>query len=110
MLILRGLIVATIVVGVSILAERQPRWGAFLLTLPLMSILAFALTWQRNHDLPKLQTMARETLVLVPLGLPFFVPMALAERLGLSGPQAMLAGLAVASATVGAWLRWGPAM
>lgn len=109
-LLLRAAIVAMVVVGVSLLADRQPRWGAFLLTLPLTSILAFALSWQQHHDAAKLQSMARDTLVLVPLGLPFFVPLAFADRLGLGAGQALLAGLILASATVGAWLKWGPAL
>jgi hypothetical protein len=109
-LLLRAAIVAAVVVAVTVLADKQPRWGAFLLTLPLTSILAFALTWQRHHDPAKLQSMARDTLVLVPLGLPFFVPLAFADRLGLSAPQALAAGLALASVTVGAWLKWGPGL
>lgn len=107
-LLARAAVVAAIVVAVSVLAERQPRWGAFLLTLPLTSILAFALAWQRHHDPQRIQQLARDTLVLVPLGLPFFVPLAFAQRLGLSVPQALVAGLVLAGATVGSWLRWGP--
>ncbi len=52
--------------------------------------------------------MAKETLILVPLGLPFFLPLALADRLGLSFWSAMLAGLIRASITIGAWLAYGP--
>ena len=72
MLIARGLIAGAVIVGVTVLANRSPRWGAFLLTLPLVSILAFLSTWQQRHDLGAISRVARETLVLVPLGLPFF--------------------------------------
>ena len=98
-LLLRALLVAAIVIGVTERSARQPRLGALLLALPLTSILAFAMAWQRHHDPARLQAMARDTLVLVPLGLPFFVPLALADRLGLSPVMAIGAGVGLAAAT-----------
>ena len=108
MLIARGLIAGAVIVGVTVLANRSPRMGAFLLTLPLVSILAFLSTWQQRHDLEAISRVARETLVLVPLGLPFFVPLAFAGRLGLGFWSAFGAGLLLASVTVGLWLWLGP--
>ena len=108
MLIVRGVIAGAVVVGVTVLSSRFPRWGAFLLTLPLVSILAFVSTWQQKHDLRTISQVALETLVLVPLGLPFFVPLAWAGRLGLSFWGAFGLGLVLASITVGLWLRLGP--
>jgi hypothetical protein len=108
MLITRGTIAGAVIVGVTVLANRHPKWGAFLLTLPLVSILAFLSTWQQKHDLRSISQVARETLVLVPLGLPFFVPLAFAERLGLSFWSAFALGLALATVTVGLWLWLGP--
>ena len=75
-LLLRAGIAAAVIVTVSEIANRYPRLGALLLTLPLVSVLAFLMTWTRHHDLPAISRLARETLVLVPLGLPFFVPLA----------------------------------
>jgi hypothetical protein len=108
MLIARGVIAGIVVVGVSVLSNRSPRLGAFLLTLPLVSILAFIATWSREHDLSRIGRLARETLVLVPLGLPFFVPLAFAERIGLSFWPAFGAGVLLAAITVGLWLWLGP--
>src|SRR5690349_3714045 len=65
---------ATIVL-VSASAQRSPRLAAVLLSLPLVSILAFVFTWTENYDLKVVSRLARETLVLVPLGLPFFIPL-----------------------------------
>jgi hypothetical protein len=45
--------------------------------------------------------MARDMVILVPLGLPFFVPLAFAERLGLVIWAAMSLGLLLESVTVG---------
>src|SRR5215212_8326634 len=108
MTIARGLIARLVVVGVTILSNRYPKWGAFLLTLPLVSILAFVVAWQQKHDLPSISRVARETLVLVPLGLPFFLPLAFAGKLGLGFWSAFVLGLCLASVSVGLWLWLGP--
>ena len=108
MLIARGVIAGAVVVGVTLLSGRSPRLGAFLLTLPLVSIIAFVSTWQQKHDLRAISQVARETLVLVPLGLPFFVPLAFPGKFGLSFWGAFAAGLVLASITVGLWLWLGP--
>ena len=106
--ILRVAIAATIVVVVAELSRRYPRAGALLLSLPLISVLAFLFAWIQHRDLPAISKLARETLVLVPLGLPFFVPLAFADRLGLGFWGAIAAGLALASLTIGAWLLLSP--
>src|SRR3954453_8062448 len=108
MLITRGIIAGAIVIAVSVISNRSPRLGAFLLTLPIVSILAFVVGWQQKHDLPAISRLARETLVLVPLGLPFFVPLAFAGKLGLGYWAAFGSGLVLASITVGLWLWLGP--
>lgn len=106
--ILRIVMPAAIIFAVSEVSRRSPRLAALLLTLPLVSILAFAASWSKDHDLRSISQMAKETLILVPLGLPFFLPLAFADRLGLSFWSAMLAGLILASITIGAWLAYGP--
>jgi len=82
-ILLRVIIPLLTILAVSQVSHKSPRLGALLLTLPLVSILAFGAVWSRDHDLKSLSQMARETLILVPLGLPFFVPLAYSERLGL---------------------------
>lgn len=99
---------AAIIVAVSEIARRSPRMGAFLLTLPLVSVLAILATWLRDHDLKVVSQLSRETLILVPLGLPLFVPLAFAEWLGWGFWTAITAGLLLASMTVGAWLLFSP--
>ncbi len=108
MILARGLIAGLTIVGVTELARRWPRGGALLLTLPLVSILAFVMAWTKDRDLSAVSRLARETLVLVPLGLPFFVPLAFAGRLGLSFWPAFAAGMVLASMTIGVWLWLGP--
>jgi len=101
-------IVAVIVVAVAELSKRHPRYGALLLSLPLVSILAFLLSWFQHRDLPAISRLARETLVLVPLGLTFFLPFALAARAGLGFWSAFAAGVVLASLAIGGWLMVTP--
>ncbi len=106
--ILRIVMPAAIIFAVSEVSRRSPRLAAPLLTLPLVSILAFAASWSKDHDLKSLSQMAKETLILVPPGLPFFLPLAFADRLGLGFWSAIVAGLVLASLTIGLWLTCGP--
>ncbi len=106
--VVRAAIAGATIVAVAELSRRFPRFGALLLTLPIISILAFVMSWTQHHDLASVSRLARETLVLVPLGLPFFVPLAFAERLGLGFWSAFAAGVVLASATIGFWLWFGP--
>ncbi|MEJ7591083.1 MAG: hypothetical protein WKF77_06005 [Planctomycetaceae bacterium] len=109
-LLLRVVIPVVMILAVSEVSRRSPRLGALLLTLPLVSILAFGAAWSRDHDVKSLSQMARETLILVPLGLPFFVPLAFAERLGLGFWPAMGIGGLLAAATICLWLWAAPAL
>lgn len=106
--ILKAIVSAAVIVAVAEVAGRSPRWGALLLTLPLVSILAFIMTWTKAGEMATITQLARETLVLVPLGLPFFVPFALANRTGLSFWPSFAAGVVLASFTIGLWFRFGP--
>lgn len=104
----RAIIAGLVVAGVSEISNRYPRLGALLLTLPIVSIVAFVAVWQKTQDLKTISTLARETLILVPLGLPFFIPIAASERLGLSFWPAFVLGLVLASVTIGLWLAFWP--
>jgi hypothetical protein len=107
--VLRTTIAAVVIVAVSEISNRSPRMGALLLSLPLVSILAFVMSWTRFHEMKSVSQLARDTLILVPLGLPFFIPIAFAERLGLDFWPAFAAGIVFASVTIASWLIWGPA-
>ena len=101
---IRVFVSAILIATVSEVSRRSPRLGAILLSLPIISILAFGASWFRDHDLKALSQMAKETLVLVPLGLPFFVPLAFVDRLGLGFWPAILVGLVLAILLIVVWL------
>ncbi len=104
----KTVIAAVTITAVSEISNRYPRLGALLLTLPTISILAFIFTWTGQRDLTTISRLARETLVLVPLGLPFFLPLAYASRLELSFWPAFITGVLLASVTIGLWFWLGP--
>jgi hypothetical protein len=107
--IARVVIVAMIVVTVAEISRRYPRWGALLLSLPLVSILAFLVSWFQYKDLPAISRLSRDTLVLVPLSLPFFLPFAFAPRLGIGFWTSLAAGLAMTICCIGIFLVFAPA-
>jgi len=80
-----------------------------LLTLPIVSVLAFLFTWYGQRDVTTISRLARETLILVPLGLPFFIPLAFSEQLHLGFWSAFALGLCLATVTIGCWMRFAPA-
>jgi len=101
--LVKGIIAGSIIIAVTEIGPKYPRIGGLLLTLPLISVLAFVMAWTKQADLPAISALAKETLILVPLGLPFFVPLAFADRLGLGFWPAFAAGVVLASATIAAW-------
>lgn len=104
----RVVLVAAIVVIVADVSKRHPRYGALLLSLPLVSILAFMLSWFQHGDMPAISRMAKETLILVPLGLPFFFPFAFASKLGLGFWTSFTLGVVLAATTIGTWMLLAP--
>lgn len=94
--------------AVAEVSGRFPRLGALLLTLPLVSILAFVTLWTKEGEMTTITQLAKETLVLVPLGLPFFLPFVLSNRTGLSFWSTFAVGVSLASITIGLWFRFGP--
>ena len=107
-LIIKALFSAAVIVTVAEIAGRTPRVGALLLTLPIVSILAIIMTWNKENDMNTMAGLSRETLILVPLGLPFFVPFALSNRTGLSFWASFTIGVILASLTIGSWLSSPP--
>jgi predicted ABC-type exoprotein transport system permease subunit len=105
--IVRWILASITLAVVTHVAQKNPRLGAFILTLPILSILAILLQWQQSQDLATTSKFARDTLVLVPLGLPFFVPLAFADRLGMNFWPAFGLGLTLATCSVGTWLWLG---
>ena len=55
-----------------------------ILAVPLVVFAVYAFMYLREPNLAPIARMARQMLILVPLSLPFFVPLAFAEHLHLT--------------------------
>ena len=102
--IVNGVIAGFVVVAVSEVARRSPRVADVILAVPLVVFAVYALIYLRTPDLAPIARMARQMLVLVPLSLTFFVPLAFAERLDLTFWAAFVMGLGLVTASVGTYL------
>lgn len=102
--ILNGVVAGFAVVAVSEVARRYPRVADVILAVPLVVFAVYALMYLREPDIVPIARMARQMLVLVPLSLLFFVPVAFAERLHLTFWPAFAMGLALVTASVGSYL------
>ena len=69
--IVRGVTAGLIVIGVTEVSTKSPRFGGMLLSLPIVSILAVVMTWMKTSDLSTISRLARETLILVATGPTF---------------------------------------
>jgi hypothetical protein len=102
--VVNGVIAGFVIVAVSEVARRYARAADVILAVPLVVFAVYALMYLREPDLAPISRMAREMLVLVPLSLTFFVPVAFAERLQLTFWPAFAIGLAFVTASVGTYL------
>lgn len=103
-LVVNGLVAGFVVVVVSEIAQRYPRVADVILAVPLVVFAVYAVLYLRNPELAPISRMARQMLVLVPLSLPFFVPLAFADRLALTFWSAFGIGLALVTAAVSTYL------
>jgi hypothetical protein len=103
-LIMKGLAAGFVVVVVSEIAMRFPRLAALILFVPIVVPLVFVAMYMKNPAVTPVSTLARQSLLLIPLSLPLFIPMAFAERWGLSFWMALWMGLALLAATIGSYL------
>ena len=88
---LSGLIIAI----VSEVAKRYPGWGALIVSLPLVSILAMLWLWRDTHDPVRLADHAGATFWFVLPSLPMFLLMPAMLRSGWSFWAALIAGCAL---------------
>jgi hypothetical protein len=103
-LVVNGVIAGLVIVAVSEIARRNPRVADVVLAVPLVVFAVYAVMYLRTPDLAPISKMARQMLVLVPLSLTFFVPVAFADRLHLTFWPAFVIGLAVVTASVTTYL------
>jgi hypothetical protein len=104
--LLKAVISGLTVAAVAQFAPKFPRLGALILSLPIVSIISIIFIWFQEKNLSVIAKLSYETLILVPLGLIFFVPLALSGRMMGFWP-AFISGLILASIVISTWLWLG---
>jgi hypothetical protein len=69
----KALLSGVIIAAVSEIAKRSPSLGALILSLPLVSILAFIWLWRDTSDTERIAALSQSTFWLVLPTLPMFL-------------------------------------
>ncbi len=70
----------TIILASSEAAKRSPSLGAFIVVLPLVSMVSMTWLYWDTRDAVKVSAYAREIFYLVPVSLLFFAPFLFEQR------------------------------
>lgn len=97
MFAVKTLVSALLIAGVSELAKRSSLMAAFLLALPVTSILSFIWIYVETKDAKKIQKLSYEVLYLVIPSLLFFIVLPLCIKQGVNFWIAMGIAMAVTS-------------
>ena len=82
-LIAKGVISGVIIMAASEIAKRSPIYGSLILSLPLISILAFIWLWRDTGDNERIASLAEGTFWLVLPTLPMFLVLPALLRSGI---------------------------
>ncbi len=93
-LIVKAAISGILIAIASEIAKRYPGWGALIVSLPLVSILAMMWLWRDTHDPVRLAAHAEATFWFVIPSLPMFLLIPAMLRHGLSFWAALALGCA----------------
>jgi hypothetical protein len=94
-LAIKAAISGIIIAIVSEVARRSPGWGALIVSLPLVSILAMLWLWRDTHDPVRMAAHAQATFWYVLPTLPMFLLIPAMLRQGLPFWLALAAGCGV---------------
>lgn len=102
--LIKTVVTALIVAGISELARRYSLLAAALASLPLTSILAFIWVYYDSRDAQKVTALSWEVLWLVIPSLLFFVVLPLLIKSGLKFAPAMILACIIMSAGYGLFI------
>lgn len=94
-LVLKAVISGILIAVASEVARRWPGWGALIVSLPLVSILAMLWLWRDTQDPVRMATHVEATFWFVIPSLPMFLLIPAMLRQGYSFWTALLAGCAL---------------
>lgn len=94
-LAVKALLSGILIAVASEVARRWPGWGALIVSLPLVSILAMLWLWRDTHDPVRMAAHVEATFWFVLPSLPMFLLIPAMLRQGFSFWQALAAGCAL---------------
>ncbi len=100
-LIVKAVISGLLIAIASEVARRYPGWGALIVSLPLVSILAMLWLWRDTHDPVRMAAHVEATFWFVLPSMPMFLLIPLMLRQGYSFWVSLSVGCAV---TIGLYL------
>ena len=105
-LIAKALVSGVVIMAASEVAKRSPTYGALLVSLPLVSILAMIWLWRDTGDSERIAALSESTFWLVLPTLPMFLvlPAMLRHGFGFWIALSVSCALTVALYLVAVWL------
>lgn len=91
-LVLKAALSGVIIAVASEVARRWPGWGALIVSLPLVSVLAMVWLWRDTHDPVRMADHAEATFWFVLPSLPMFLLIPMLLRQGMSFWTALALG------------------
>ena len=107
-LLIKAALSGVIIAIASEVARRWPGWGALIVSLPLVSVLAMIWLWRDTRDPVRLAAHAEATFWFVLPSLPMFLLIPLLLRQGVSFWLALAAGCALTVALYATMTVIGP--
>lgn len=107
-LAIKALVSGVLIAVASEVARRWPGWGALLVSLPLVSILAMLWLWRDTHDPVRMASHVEATFWFVIPSLPMFLLIPAMLRHGYSFWAALVVGCTLTVALYLAMTAIGP--
>ena len=107
-LLIKAALSGVIIAIASEVARRWPGWGALIVSLPLVSVLAMIWLWRDTHDRVRLAAHAESTFWFVLPSLPMFLLVPLLLRQGHSFWLSLAAGCVLTMMLYSAMVWVGP--
>jgi len=107
-LLVKAALSGVIIAIASEVARRWPGWGALIVSLPLVSVLAMIWLWRDTHDPVRLASHAESTFWFVLPSLPMFLLIPMLIRQGQTFWLALAAGCVLTMVLYSGMVAFGP--
>jgi hypothetical protein len=94
-LLIKATLSGAVIAAASEVARRWPGWGALIVSLPLVSVLAMIWLWRDTHDPVRVAAQSEAIFWFILPSLPMFLLIPLLMRQGFSFGLSLAAGCAL---------------